>query len=1096
MLVVCLHVSAAGYGQNGTVTISGRDLPLEKVFSVIKKQTDYVCFYGYDVLKDAKPVSLSFKDAEVQEVLKAALWGQGLDFSITGRTITITKKSAPIAVKEKGPGKVFEPEGVVTNEDGEPLAGASVKLKNGNVIAITDEKGRFKLKNISGDATIEISFTGYSPQSVKIDNRESLKVFLSVATNQLDQVQVVAYGTSTQRLNTGNVTKVTSKEIEQQPVSNALAALEGRVPGLFITQSNGNPGGGFTVRIRGQNSISSGNDPFYVVDGVPYPSQTQGSINGVLKNPDGTTGSPLNYINPSDIESVEVLKDADATSIYGSRAANGAILITTKKGKAGKMKIDINTYAGFAKVTREAKLLNTQEYLGMRHEAFYNDSIADPSANIHPTKRNAPDLLVWDTTRYTDWQKVLLGNAAHYTDAEASISGGTTNTQYLLGGGYHRETSVFPVLLPGQGSDERASAHFNLLTSSENKKFKISLNSNYASDRNRIQATDYTGSAFILPPDAPAIYNSDGTLNWAPTTPGGRGTWSNPFAILRQKYKGRTSNLVSNALISYNLLPGLEVKTSLGYTNTQTDEVWTAPTTSLDPALPNLSTRSFSQFNITNTHSWIVEPQADYRVNLGKGGILSALAGMTFHVNNTDVKTIVARGFINDALLEDIGSASTLTQTSTSAEYKYNAVFGRLNYNLQDKYILNLTARRDGSSRFGPGKQFANFESIGAAWIFSGEDFFKQKLSFLSFGKIRASYGTSGNDVIGDYKFLDLYSTTTNPYQGIQGIYPMNLFNPDLAWELDKKMEGGLELGFLKDRILINASYFRNRSGNQLLFTPLSLVTGFSSIPSNLPAVVQNTGVEIVLNTVNVKNKIFFWRSSFNITIPRNKLVSFSELINSLTGNVMVVGLPIGIVKAYHFLGVNDSTGIYQFATSKGEPTYNPTYGEDNTVVISTMPKFYGGFQNSFKFKGFNLDFLFQFVKQTGANMFYTLYSLPGAKANQPSVILDHWQKPGDKKTFQQFSQDYSGNAYNGLNTLQYSDFVYSDASYIRLKNLSFSYTIPMNWQKQMHLQNLRVYIQGQNLLTITNYKGNDPENQGNTVPPMRIWTAGFQITL
>jgi TonB-linked SusC/RagA family outer membrane protein len=1086
LTVAFLHVSAGGFSQQ--VTLSLKDVPIEKVFREIERQTGYGFLYNKKMFADFPNVTIDVKDASIETVLNRCFQSVAMEYLIDKQTIIIRPKvEAEKAVKAADTtirrDIVREVVGLVFDETGEPLSGASIKLKNGKVVAITDAKGQFKLKNVNSDATIVISFTGYAEKMVPLEGKADFKIAMSLATNKLDDVQVIAYGTTTERLNTGDVTTVTSKEIEEQPVSNPLAALEGRVPGLFIAQTTGAPGGGFTVQIRGQSSLLNGNNPFYVIDGIPYPSQTLGLINTTLQN-----GNPLNFINPADIESIEILKDADATSIYGSRAANGAILITTKRGKAGKMRFNLDAYSGNGQVTREMKILNTQQYLQMRDEAFANDGATpDPTADF--------DLTYWDTTSNTDWQKELLANTAHYDDAQASLSGGTTNTQYLVSGGYHRETSVFPVILPDEGADEKASMHFDLLSSSEDHRFKLDLNGSYVSDLNTVQSNDFTQSAYTLPPDAPKVFNSDGSLNWAPLAPGQQGTWSNPFALLYQKYTGRTSNLVGNALISYALLPGLLVKSSLGYTNTQTDEILTYPTSSDDPGL-NV-TSGISNFNTTNTHSWIIEPQIDYRLKLGMG-IFSALTGLTFHENDAAGQNIVGRGFVSDALLENIQSAGSLsTISSTSTQYKYNAAYGRLNYNWQDKYLLNLTARRDGSSRFGPGKQFANFGAIGAAWIFSNESFFQEDLHFLSFGKIRASYGTSGNDQIGDYRFLDLYTPTSYSYQGIQGLYPANLFNPDLAWELDKKLEGGLELGFLKDRINLNASYFRNRSGNQLVTTPVSAVTGFNSIPANLPALVQNSGIEVMLNVTNIKSKYFYWKTSINVTIPRNKLLSFPNLASSPYANVFIVGQPITIQRLFHESGVNDTTGIYQFATSKGGLTYNPTFNVDNTSVVNVAPRFYGGFLNSFQWKGFTLDVLFQFAKQTGPNVFNTEFYMPGMMANQPAVVLNHWQKLGDMKPFEQFSQNYSGPAYNAFgNYLYASDFVYSNASFIRLKNLSLSYDLPINWIQKCHIKAVRVYIHGQNLLTITKYDGNDPENQSSYLPPIKVWTAGFRITL
>jgi TonB-linked SusC/RagA family outer membrane protein len=1090
LFIACMQVSARTNAQR--LSIDVKNVSLQTLFSEIEKRTPYVFFYDEGILKGTRPVTVDMRDASVEEVLQTSLHGQALNFAIHDRTIFIKKEAnKPASIATIGEG---EPPtgvaGIVRSEAGVPLAGATVFIKKLNKSGVTNTAGEFVLKNVpNGEYEVEISYIGYEAYRTKInvvDNQATILARLKQSENNLDQTVVKGYYATTNRLNTGDVTTIKSEDLAKQPVANPLAALEGRVPGLVITQTTGAPGGGFKVQIRGQNSLLNGNDPFYVIDGVPYNSQIPAlkSTYKPLINPTLQGGNPLNFINISDIESIVILKDADATSIYGSRAANGAILITTKKGKEGKTKIDLNAYTGIGQTARQLPMLNTQQYLQMRREAFSND-------NVQPTTTNAPDLLIWDTARYTDWQKVLTGNNAHYADAQASISGGTANTQYIIGANYHRETAVYPTIIPDQGVDQKGSAHLNLTTYSNDRKLRVTINASYLSDLNTVQAYDLQYNALNLSPDAPALYNPDGSLNWAPVQAGQAGTWNNPYSNLYQKYRGRTSNLVGNSVISYSVLPGLDIKTSLGYTNMQTDEILTTPSTIYDPSY-RISSGS-SQFNNVNSHSWIVEPEADYNRVIGAGQF-SALVGMTFQENNNSVQTISASGFLNDALLENLQSAAAFTPSSVSTVYKYNAVFGRLNYNWQSKYIVNLTGRHDGSSRFGPGQQFANFGAVGAAWIFSNEDFFKRNVSFISFGKLRGSYGTSGNDQIGDYRFIDLYTTTTNPYQGIQGLYPNSLFNTNLAWELDKKIEGGLELGLLRDRIMINASYFRSRSGNQLVTAPLSLVTGFSSIPSNLPAVIQNTGVEIMVTTTNIKSKNFNWASSINLTIPRNKLVAFPNQTNSVYANLFVVGQPVSVQKVYHVIGVNDTTGVYQFSGSKG-PTYDPVSNVDNTTLINTAPRYYGGFQNNIQYKGFNLDFLFQFVKQTGMNIYTN--NFPGSMFNEPSTVLNRWQKQGDIKPFQKFSQNYSGNAYNAFsNYLYYSDFAYSDASFIRLKNVSLSYSFPQALRQKWHLQNLRIFAQGQNLLTITKYKGIDPETQGTTLPPLRVWTGGFQITL
>ncbi|HEV9036026.1 MAG TPA: SusC/RagA family TonB-linked outer membrane protein, partial [Puia sp.] len=551
----------------------------------------------------------------------------------------------------------------------------------------------------------------------------------------------------------------------------------------------------------------------------------------------------------------------------------------------------------------------------------------------------------------------------------------------------------------------------------------------------------------------------------------------------------------SHGELSYEVLPGLELKTSLGYTDLQTGEYTDAPTAAIDPTLRSFvpSSADFANYDY---QTWIVEPQASYKVKLG-GGKLSALVGGTIEQNTSQGQVLQATGFTSDQLLGNIQAASSIVVNAvTNTQYKYGAIFGRLGYSWMDKYLLDLTARRDGSSRFGPGKQYANFGAAGGARIFSREEFVQKALPFLSFGKLRASYGTSGNDQIPDYGFMSLYSSTINPFLGSQGIYPYNLANPDYAWEINKKLEGGIELGLFKDRILAGASFYRNRSSSQLVGYPLSTVTGFTSVQANLAAVVQNTGWEFSVTTKNIAGKDFSWTSNINLTIPRNKLLSFPGLASSSYAGSYVIGQPLTIFKAAHSLGADSATGSYVFSDVKGNPTFNPTFPDDYTVLVDLAPKFYGGFENSFRYKGFQLDFLFQFVKQTGA--IFISNELPGVEGiQQPVAVLKRWQKPGDKTNIQKFNEDYSlDQAW--YDYAENSDGGYGDASYIRLKNLSFSYTLPSSWEHKLHLQNCRVYVQGQNLLTITHYAGMDPENPSvvPSLPPLKVITAGIQLGL
>jgi TonB-linked SusC/RagA family outer membrane protein len=807
------------------------------------------------------------------------------------------------------------------------------------------------------------------------------------------------------------------------------------------------------------------------VDGVPFPSTSIAVDYSALGNP-----SPLNSINPSDIESIEILKDADATAIYGTRGANGVVLITTKKGGPGKTKLDLNVYTGVGKVGHFMKLLNTEQYLTMRHEAHKNDG--------SPIQSYEYDLTTWDSTRYTDWQKVMIGETAKITNAQLSFSGGNNNTQFQIGGGFYGEGSVFP----GDFGDKKISTHASLSHQSLNKKFTLSFQNSFVIDNNNLPIQDLTTTALSLPPNAPRLYNDDGTLNWENST---WPSYTNPMTYKIIKYSVHTQNLISNFNIGYEILPGLKVKSSIGYNTLASKDLNLAPIAAFDPAFG--VTEGFSDHTTGLTQTWIAEPQLEYQKDVG-GGTLTALVGSTFQQTTRNAESIRATGFTNDALLESIASAGQLTMLSASfTDYKYNALFGRVNYNLKGKYFINATARRDGSSRFGPDRRFSNFGAIGAAWIFS-EEFFKGS-SILSYGKVRGSFGLTGSDQIPDYGYLDSYSSAFYPYQGKSGLLPARLFNPDYGWEKTTKAEFAVDLGFFHDRVNLSAAYYRNESSNQLVGLPLPKMTGFSSIQYNLPATVRNTGVELVLRTTNVTSGNFNWTSSVSVTVPRNKLVSYPDLDKSTNANTWVVGKPVTTSKNYRYTGVDPETGLYSFLDVDGNGVIETP--NDRVAGKNLGQQYYGALTNTIQYRGFELSFMFQFVEQTSRNFlaFSSTFGIPGGPTNQPVEVMERWQKAGDVTDVQKFTRNAPG--YDAFSAAALSDKLIVDASYIKLKNLSLSYTLPSGITELLKLQTLRVYLQGQNLMTFTKFVGLDPEFPIPTnLPPLRVLTGGIQVSL
>jgi TonB-linked SusC/RagA family outer membrane protein len=956
--------------------------------------------------------------------------------------------------------------GTVTGPAG-PLAGVNVAVKNKATGTITNFDGQYAI-NVQPTDTLVFSYTGYATLTEPVNGRTSINVQMKEDATSLKEVVINAgYYNTTKRESTGSISRITAKEIEKQPVNNPLAALQGRMPGVQVLQTSGVPGSGFEVRIRGQNSIMAGSEPLYIIDGVPYPS-TSLSYSGVAGPiiPSANV-SPLNAINPAIIESIEVLKDADATAIYGSRGANGVVLITTKKGKAGKTRFTISSSAGFAHITRKRDLLNTQQYLEMRKEAFANDGITEYPENAYDVNGT------WDQNRYTDWQEKLIGETAEIRSLQAMVSGGNEQTQFLLSGMTQKETTVYP----GDYEYDRITTHASLTHSGLDDRFNMSFSVGYTLEENKLPEQDFALQALSLVPNAPPLYNEEGELNWE------NNTWANPLARLQASYEQENKTLFSNLVLSYELINNLSIKLNTGYGVKRLQEYSVIPHTVINPSFGQDSNASAIISSNANRDYWILEPQVEWEKQFGKNRF-TVLLGSTFQEKNQDTRGFLGLGFANNSFIYNLGAANTLIiLEENKTNYKYHSVFGRINYAYDDKLFLNITGRRDGSSRFGPDNRYGNFGAVGAAWLFSEE----LDLSWLSFGKLRASYGITGNDQIGDYSYLRNYVIADYPYDGNIGLLPARHYNPYFQWEKNKKREIALELGMLQQRISTSISYYNNRSSNQLVNFALPGTTGFTTIQSNLDALVENSGWEFELFGELFDGEKFNWDASFNLSLPDNKLLEFPGLENSTYANRYVIGQPLNIVKLYKLKGVNPKTGLFEFVDYNNDGQI--TAEEDRKYVADLTPKLFGGFSNSLSYENWELNIFFQFVKKDGYNQ-YLYSSPPGAMLNQPVSVMNRWQQPGDQASMQRFTTGADPEA-----TLAYSQFtestgIISDASFIRLKSVSLTYSLPFKNTDT----SCRISLRGQNLLTWTDFEGGDPEQSRGFIPSLRRMVLDVQL--
>lgn len=1072
MTVALVNVSGKGIAQG--ITIHVKAAPLNEVLQEIQQQSSYSFIYTKEDLPLSSPITIDVTNGTIDDVLRLCFENQHVNYRISNQYVILTPAKTKNNNKQQGNSQVADTSilrGKIVDLNGNPVAGASIQVKASSNTAIAGDEGDFYIENVGNNGILRISSIGFESQEIERAGKSYILVHLKKQLGKLDETVVIAYGKTTNRLNTGAITRISSADIERQPVGNVLATLQGRVPGLLVTQNSGIPGSNFSIMLRGRNSIQNGTSPLYVIDGVPY----LGDVN----RPNGITlftiNSIFNSLNPEDIESIEVLKDADATAIYGSRGANGVILITTKKGSSGKTKLDFNYYTGFGKVATKYKFMQTPEYLQVRREAFINDG-------VEPTTRNASDLLAWDTTRYTDFQKLLLGNTSNITNAHLRLSGGNTYNNFSIGGTYYKETTVYP----GNFGDQKMSLDFNFSHSSENKRLNISITSSYTYDKDRLPSMDLSYYS-ILPPNTPKLYDSLGHLNWQENNT----SFTNPLAYLLQPYTSKSDRLTSNGMLTYKITDHFQAKVNTGYNFVTINEKSQIPIASQNPA--NNPTGS-ATFGTNQYKNWDIEPQLEFNNKSLALGKLDILLGATLFGSKNNGMQISGTGYTNDALLNAVSGAASLTPTNSFNEYKYEGLFSRINYNWNDKYLVNLTIRRDGSSRFGTASQFETFGAAGLAWLFTEEPFIKNKIHVISHGKIRLSYGITGNDQISDYQYLDTWTLNSYPYAGLSNLRPTKLANPNYHWERNKKLEAGLEMGLNKERFQLTVDWFRNISDNQIIRYTLPSQTGFSNVLLNFPGKIGNTGLELSFESYNIRHRNFTWNTSLNLTFSKNKLLAFPGLASSSYSSSYRIGEPLSVMLGYRFTGVDPETGIYQFEDTNKDGSLN---SDDYQILGTKDPVYFGGLGNEIGYKHWDLNFFFYFIKQKGLNPAYNQNAPTGNKTNQLAFLSGNWKMPGDISPYQRSTQQLGSEAYTAASEyVSQSTATLTDASFIRLKNVSLAYSFTTKAIKRAGLSATSIYFEGQNLLTITSYKGLDPETQNiQALPPIRILSFGIKGT-
>ena len=982
--------------------------------------------------------------------------------------------------------------GKVLNRDKEPMIGATVTVNKHKGGSVVDMSGNYsiQLKKVKFPCTLIVQYVGYKTARMTINNyREArnAKIILEEDNYSLNDVVVVGYGKSSRKKLTGSVAKVTSSVITQASKEAPIMALQGNAAGVYITQGSGVPGAGSSsIVIRGVSTLNSQSEPLYIIDGVPFYTDGDNEVgyfnNGVFGRPDA-----LSLINPSDIESIEVLKDADATAIYGTKGANGVILITTKKGQTGRIKVNANYSVTASHVGKKLDFLDIEDYIALRKKAVQSDL---EKGYIKESQLNAmqyPDLYLWDQHKDYNWQEEMMGKTAWGHDAQLQISGGNKNTSFMVSGSYYKSNTV----VVSSDNYSRWTTRANVAHHSDDRRFNLEAGVTFSGIDMLASGGSSPYQFMNTAPNTP-MFDEFGRPYYIP----GDKEYSSPTRFLAYQGDSETANFLGNLSISYEIIKHLKAKVAMGYNYSSNDQANKYERYYENPY--NEANYNEAMYANTSNQSFQVEPQLIYDTNIAKGK-LTALLGATYSNTTSKVLRMRGRNYPSDAFLNNIESAASVIQyMNPRSQSKTASVFARLTYDWDSRYLLSGIFRRDGSSRFGPDHRFGNFYSIGAAWLFGNEKFIKESSisDIISHGKLRFSYGRTGNDGIGNYAYMTKYSTTPYPYEGIIGMYPANIANENLHWESTYKMDLGLELGLFNDRALFNVTWFHNLSTDLLTNKALASQTGFGTIASNLDAEIVNRGWEVELNTQNIKTKNFLWKTSFNITVPHNELTKFKNLESSPYKRWYELGQSLDVVRGYNYLGVDNQTGLPMFEDLNKDGRIDNTH--DYKVLGNLDPKFYGGLTNTFTYKGFTLDFSFYFRKKPMEYGYLWRYMYPiGMQYNVTKEMAEnYWTTPGvDAK--------YPGLATTSANPIaneyrmhmSYAQPAYSNGSYLRLRDVTFSYDFPAKWLSVTGMSALRMYVQGKNLFTITKFDSYDPETGDVSVPSLTSWVLGVNMT-
>jgi len=984
------------------------------------------------------------------------------------RILSIIGSALLVAVFSSAAFAQYTVEGTVSDQsDGAPLPGATVILVDTNYGTATDADGYFEFTDVpEGTYTLRITFVGYVPLQRSIDVNQDLNLNLSLSMDQqsLSEVVVTGYGSVVREQMTGNISSVSARQIEEIPVNSFESALQGQASGVFIQRGTGKLGQGINIRVRGTSSVSASSQPLYVIDGIPITAESQSTT---------ADTNPLADINPDDIESIDILKDAAAAAIYGSRAANGVVLVTTKRGQAGATQVNVSLERGVSSPTNKKEWLNADEYIELFTEAAERSPFGDLSG---------PGYLepVWFDffAQGTDWRNREIDTNwqdeafqdAHNTDLNVQVSGGTEDTRFFISGGVSDQVGIT------RGDEfNRMNARLNLDHTASDR-LTVGMNLGVTRTENIRISNDNAFStplqAVAQPPISPAYTPQfeNGDLTGFSDEPNENTLYYNFLRHVQGVDNNQTVfRNVGNLYADYSILPNLQFRSELGLDLLfQNEDYFADRNTNVGE-----NTNGYGDSRIVNIVNYTTNNYLTWDTQFAEDHKLSAVAGMSYQSSDRYLTFVSGTNFPTDSFTKLASAADITGGSTTQTVFRFLSYFARSNYTFKDRYLLAASARVDGSSRFGENSRYGFFPSVSAGWIMTREDFM-QDVNFLTFLKLRVSYGLTGNANIGNFPSRGLYGGTG--YAGLSGLTPSQTPNPDLKWERTAQYNFGLDFELVGDRISGEVDYYIKETDDLLLNVNVPATSGFTSQLQNVGEL-ENKGFEFVLNTHNLVGQ-FQWSSNFNIAFNNNKITDLDDQV--ITGgflNRAVEGEPIAVMFGKEYAGVDPDNGdaLYYLHSEDGKDydagTTNDYSAANDVVIGDPNPDFIGGLGNRFSYKNFDLNVLLQFVY--GNDIYNGGGRYQSANGdffdNQTKKQLERWQEPGDVTDVPE-ARLFGGNGSNPS-----SRYIH-DASYLRLKNVVLGYTLPQSALNRLNLRRVRFYVTGVNLLTFTDYPGWDPE--------------------